>query len=134
WHDARRAASRARASAGSNMAARMPMMAITTSSSIRVKPRVLIKSSLNARFPTGNSGESTDFCRQNKRKGRARHHEARQSIGGQRDTWKRTSGAGVAPDTATETTLSQACLSVSLGRGQFAGFGEFIEPAIEGRP
>ncbi len=39
WHAARRAASRARVTAGSNSATRMPMMAITTSSSTSVKPR-----------------------------------------------------------------------------------------------
>jgi len=36
WQEDRRAASRARASAGSRIAARMPMMAMTTSSSISV--------------------------------------------------------------------------------------------------
>src|SRR5690606_28144414 len=37
WHEARLAASRARARAGNRMAARIPMMAITTSSSSKVK-------------------------------------------------------------------------------------------------
>jgi hypothetical protein len=37
--DARRAASLARASAGSSIAASMPMIAMTTSSSISVNPR-----------------------------------------------------------------------------------------------
>ena len=35
---ARRAASRARANAGSRIAAKMPMMAMTTNNSIKVKP------------------------------------------------------------------------------------------------
>jgi hypothetical protein len=54
WHDARRAASRARASAGSSIAASMPMIAMTTSSSIYVNPRGFLiilpplKSSYNA--------------------------------------------------------------------------------------
>jgi len=39
WHELRRAASRARASAGSNKAARIPITAITTSNSMSVKPR-----------------------------------------------------------------------------------------------
>jgi len=38
WQLARRAASRARARAGSNMAAKIPMIAMTTKSSISVKP------------------------------------------------------------------------------------------------
>src|SRR5690554_4040348 len=38
WHEARLAASLARARAGSRIAARMPIMAMTTSNSIRVKP------------------------------------------------------------------------------------------------
>jgi len=38
WQLARRADSRARANAGSRIAARIPMIAITTSSSISVKP------------------------------------------------------------------------------------------------
>src|SRR3990172_116598 len=38
WQLARFAASRARASAGNRMAARMPMMAITTSNSMSVNP------------------------------------------------------------------------------------------------
>jgi hypothetical protein len=42
-HDDRRAASRARARAGSKIAARMPMIAMTTNSSINVNPFFLIK-------------------------------------------------------------------------------------------
>ena len=49
WQLERRADSRARASAGSNIAAKIPMMAITTSSSISVNPffeRILLSSLL----------------------------------------------------------------------------------------
>src|SRR5436190_23480238 len=38
WHEERRAFSRARAKTGKRMAARIAMIAMTTSSSIRVKP------------------------------------------------------------------------------------------------
>src|SRR3954470_5723934 len=40
WQDERRAFSRARPKTGKRMAARIAMIAITTSSSIRVKPRL----------------------------------------------------------------------------------------------
>jgi hypothetical protein len=40
--DARRAASRARASAGKSIAASMPMIAMTTNNSINVNPRFLV--------------------------------------------------------------------------------------------
>jgi hypothetical protein len=39
WHVARRAFSLARANAGKSIAARIAMMAMTTKSSMRVKPR-----------------------------------------------------------------------------------------------
>jgi hypothetical protein len=42
WQLARRADSRARANAGSRIAARMPMIAITTNNSISVKPLVFM--------------------------------------------------------------------------------------------
>src|SRR5690242_16366630 len=58
-HDAWRAFSRAWAKTGKRIAARMAMIAITTSSSIRVKPRLAAECGVRVRVPSGRCGMGT---------------------------------------------------------------------------